>query len=960
MAVLLSVAIGEAMATPSPTGAAADEFSAFMSALDPRPGPALSRLSFQPRELIQTPVSATDSPPAAAGDAAPHVALTSAASPLPMPDLISMQAEIDRMAIQAAMQAAMQVQADELKAQAAELKYQALAMQMKEAAHTADMARAAQEMRELKLEMRLQNAHAETALANERAASAAAMAMLTRTATVPPDPIKVEASTAQVKFIGLQLVPFSTESFTKANSIRPGVTAEAISGIALALLNTLTAVQGQEHYAIMIGWMLNLSLQHDVSSAGGSARVIVRNITATLAGEADGISGTDDDSVSTLDSSSSASDSPSPPRYDTFDGKGAARKRKAFHALLAILGGVGDIVHTCMVHWAAIDRALLAILKLLVPKTASIMFKAVQRQSSFIGGLQIVLFQIGHGVKSHLVDCFDVITQPISYANEAGTFDDVTIADAMHTLIGDFQGRMAAFETVKDHAPQFCLSQAMKSFPTAEDGSLAGVIHDLERDIRKADVSSSSEALVDTILAAIQGIGTTELTGTMQVAVPKQRPKGAVSHAAEKAASTIQIGGKGGKGVSNGKGKGKGTGDHQPRCQQGSKCKNYGTLTGCPDKHEDADIAEMQVALGDNFVSRAMRMKILAYMANQPAAVAASTGHSVQPPLSPVAPQPPVPEPALSAVAAKAAKLEKAAGFLASLKKAQREYDESGTQQAEPQHSGAAMSAPHFALSSLPIMQSRVSSDTISSTPTPLPNGNVINGSDALSLTAQPLRTSAAMVRPEEPPVVSGREAIQPILANDQQRSMAYDMLLAENARLRNVITMLAACGHHAMPSADLSHAVPSLPSSPLYEQPVGDATSLMPAACTDSVDMPAQTIGDFNTIIMPPIVAAALTPSIPTIHMATGPQRTMCTHHVSSRSEWTGSTIPTTMGVSRTVLEQARIESAARMAASNERMQPHCFQCPHSLLRHTAEGARSSRCGNGKCPCRRNRCTGT
>jgi hypothetical protein len=141
--------------------------------------------------------------------------------------------------------------------------------------------------------------------------------------------------------------------------------------------------------------------------------------------------------MSTLGSSSSASDSPSPPRYDIFDGKGAEQKRKAFHALLEILGGVGDIVHTCMVHWAAIDRALLAMLKLLVPKTAPIMFKAVQRQSSFLAGLQIVLFQIGHGINSHLVDCFDVITQPVSYANAAGTFEDVTVADAMRTLIDD-------------------------------------------------------------------------------------------------------------------------------------------------------------------------------------------------------------------------------------------------------------------------------------------------------------------------------------------------------------------------------------------------------------------------------------------------------------------------------------------------------------------------------------------
>ena len=69
-------------------------------------------------------------------------------------------------------------------------------MQMKEAA---DMAHAAQEMRELKLQTRMQlrDARAESALANESAAaaSAAAMAMLTRTATVPPEPpVKAESS----------------------------------------------------------------------------------------------------------------------------------------------------------------------------------------------------------------------------------------------------------------------------------------------------------------------------------------------------------------------------------------------------------------------------------------------------------------------------------------------------------------------------------------------------------------------------------------------------------------------------------------------------------------------------------------------------------------------------------------------------------------------------------------------
>ena len=378
-----SPAIGATMTTPSPAAVAADEFADFLGSLDPRP--ALSRLSFQPLELIQTPASATDSPPAAAGGAAQSVALPPAASPLPMPDLISMQAEIDRMAIQAGMQATMQVQAAELKAQAADLKYQALAMQMKEAAHTADMARAAQDMRELTLQMQLRDARAETALTKERAEHAAAIATLTRTATVPPGPIMVIASNEREKFCGRQLAPFTTAAYIKANSIRPGTPAETISEVALTLLNALTAVQGREQYAVMVGALLNLPLQHDASSVGSVAHVDVRNITAMLAGEKDGANEMDEDSLSTIGSSSSASDSPPPPRRDIFDGKGADKRRKAFHALQTILCGGGEVVHPCMVHWAAIDRSLLAILKPLVPATATVMYKVVQRPPSLAG-----------------------------------------------------------------------------------------------------------------------------------------------------------------------------------------------------------------------------------------------------------------------------------------------------------------------------------------------------------------------------------------------------------------------------------------------------------------------------------------------------------------------------------------------------------------------------------------------
>jgi hypothetical protein len=158
----------------------------------------------------------------------------------------------------------------------------------------------------------------------------------------------------------------------------------------------------------MVGALLNLSLQHDASSAGSIAHVTVRNITAMLAGETDGANEMDEDSMSTVGSSSSASDSPQPPRRDIFDGKGADKRRKAFHALQAVLCGVGDVVHPCMVHWAAIDRSLLAILKPLVLATATVMYKAVQRQSTFIGGLEAILLLNGHGIHNRLDECFEV------------------------------------------------------------------------------------------------------------------------------------------------------------------------------------------------------------------------------------------------------------------------------------------------------------------------------------------------------------------------------------------------------------------------------------------------------------------------------------------------------------------------------------------------------------------------
>ncbi len=109
------------------------------------------------------------------------------------------------------------------------------------------------------------------------------------------------------------------------------------------------------------------------------------------------------------------------------------------------------------------------------------------------------------------------------------------------------------------------------------------------------------------------------------------------------------------KGTGKGKGKGKGKGpvDHRPLCLHGSKCENYGTRKGCSEQHTDVDMATMQNALCPEFISRAMRMRLITlHSENRPtaAAAAASTGHtgSMQPPVPRIAPQPPVPEPELS------------------------------------------------------------------------------------------------------------------------------------------------------------------------------------------------------------------------------------------------------------------------------------------------------------------------
>jgi hypothetical protein len=485
------------------------------------------------------------------------------------------------------------------------------------------------------------------------------------------------------------------------------------------------------------------------------------------------------------------------------------------------------------------------------------------------------------------------------YTNKDGNFIGVTPTSVMFQLMEDLDARREAMRVIEQHVVALVCELAVRSMPIGAEGTgVATAFDTLKQDINVAATNDASiQEVQEVIHKAIAKFGTNEPTGAMvvpEVTSPYlfgSKEVSAVSHTAERK----------GTGKGRGRGRGKGTVDHRPLCLHGAKCKNYGTLTGCQDKHKEVDMTAMQAALGDDFISAANRWRLLKlYEKNQTADMPTAVQPPVSPtaqqpaqqgphngddiavtsmvqfaaharhakamqaiikaaPVPPSAQQPPVPQPEPTAAADK---LTEAATYLAMIKKVQDDFDGSGTQQ----HSGDAMSAPRdFAVSSLPIMQ----------------------------------ETSSV---------------IPPGPATSRVIDVPYDVLLAENARLRSVITILAACGHHA---------ATSLPSSPLYEQPVIAATSLMPEAYSDNINAPVKISGnDPNTIIMPAIIDAALPPT-PASHVvtgtiratlvATGPKRTMRANHMTSRGEWTGATMPTTMGVSRTVLQQARIESAAR-----------------------------------------------
>ena len=464
----------------------------------------------------------------------------------------------------------------------------------------------------------------------------------------------------------------------------------------------------------------------------------------------------------------------------------------------------------------------------------------------------------------------------------------------------------------------FILAESLKSLPTFIGGSLELVFHALKQELNTiAEDSGSMEEMILAIQAAISVLGADELTGDMRAPSPPEKPS--ARKAAESAMAAIQPTIRGG-GKSKGRGKGPAA---QPTatvvqpipaaqaergpCLAGAGCPFFGTHTPCMQTHTKEEMDEMRKALGPNFVNADDRR-------NRQIQQVEAALHVK-----------PVPDAAAGLVAA-LSRAESSASLLAKVRAAQRDHPQDGSVP-----SGAAVpSVPHFALSSVGRVPEKEPSGSIDASILPgYPPG-------------QPPTTTInnfyiTVPTGKSPHQAEHAASVQQSVSRHPTRGVIEDILqhLAPfcfgDFPADTAVTMLDACGHHAIPSTDLSHTVPSLPSQSPCEQPVGAATSLIPAAYTESINMPARTIGDPNTIIMPPIRAAALTSTIRAIPMATGPNRPMRARHRAGHGEWIGATEPTTMGVSRTVREQARIIRAAQIAKSNERVQPH-FRYPYSL----------------------------
>jgi hypothetical protein len=393
----------------------------------------------------------------------------------------------------------------------------------------------------------------------------------------------------------------------------------------------------------------------------------------------------------------------------------------------------------------------------------------------------------------------------------------------------------------------------------------------------------------------------------MLAAVPRRRRNKAILPAAETVTAASAIyGGKGGKG-GKGTGRGKGPGDHRPLCLNGSQCKNFGTWTGCSAQHTDADRTEMQRALGDNFVSREMRMRINAlHAANQPTAVDASTGNSMQPPVPPIAPQPLVPQPQLSAAEARA---KQAVDHLKALKKAQLAH--------------------------------------------PPQDGSVPSGVACTSCHISPCVPSAAETRQRSRLAVSMPSSCQGMRpGNPPSSTTSTSPCLSPRVHLLppHLVTRRQAPKLSVQQRCRRAYPCPKRMSSLLCY--ASSRLSFLVATCALVIFQPARQCCHRATgaiLELPRATAATHVLVSPLLHQK--PAIVMLQPTISIAGQTTVYGAP-----AEPTCKYQRLEQANRASASHDsgRMQPHCLRCPYSLPQYTADGSRSGRYNIFKCPCGR------
>jgi hypothetical protein len=446
----------------------------------------------------------------------------------------------------------------------------------------------------------------------------------------------------------------------------------------------------------------------------------------------------------------------------------------------------------------------------------------------------------------------------------------------------------------------------------------------------------------DIVHTAIAELGTSEPTGDMVLpSLPSTSSTSASS--LQLAASANQFGGKGGKGKGKGQGgQEQGAQTSQPRkCFAGDQCKKYGTLDGCSFEHTDAERMTIQANLGPNFISRATKRLIV--LMQKHTTTDASSAHIV----------PPEQKGDIAALQRVLTALKDAAETPV----AAPQGPSNGGHVAVTSMSPFAEHADHAkamlaVLKAAPVPPNAPQPAAPQQVPAAASTAATTKEEQALKFLAMLKKTQdefcgCAFTVPIMPP---GDEPGQPTITIN---NFYFTMPIS------SAPVAAAAGDEEANTQAERAAVIPQ-------SVPILQADAIAAVICKMTPILGDVCFGDFPA-------CETVLPQSAQCHTGDFHGRTYAGVTITSpaasdscaapgeRDSWAGDSL-WGHGIALRPCEYRRLEQANHASASrsDERMQPNCFQCPYSLPRHTAEGSRNGRCGNGTCPCGCNGCTGT